>query len=32
MDVNIENISKLQNDSSYYLSDSGEIKKSGLLT
>lgn len=31
MDLNIENISRLDNNSSYYLSDNGEIKKSGLL-
>ena len=31
MDLNLENISKIDTSKSYYLSDSGEIKKSGLL-
>lgn len=31
MDLNLENISKINTGSSYYLSDNGEIKKSGLL-
>lgn len=31
MDLNLENISRLDSNSSYYLSDNGEIKKSGLL-